>query len=70
MNLAKAIFNRLGVKCTVIAMTKNSHSLLPPYMLSVEVDQDISADDIRVIVEDDFLQVNYLNYLTTDRQIK
>lgn len=70
MNLAKAIFNKLGVKCTVIAMTKNSHSLLPPYMLSVEVDQDISSDDIRAIVEDDFLQVNYLNHLTTDRQIK
>lgn len=70
MNLAKAIFNKLGVKCTIIAMTKNSHSLIPPYMLSIEVDQAVSASEIQEIVDNDFLQVNYINHLTTDRQIK
>ncbi len=70
MNLAKAIYAKLGVKCTVIAMTKNSHSLLPPHMLSIEVDQDVPIDKVKEIVNNDFLQVNYLNHLTTDRQIK
>lgn len=70
MNLAKAIFAKLGVKCTVIGMTKNGGSLLPPFLLSIETDRDVAYSEIEGIVNEDFLQVDYLNRLFSERQIK
>lgn len=70
MNLAQAINRELKVKCTVTAMTKNNHSLVPPYLLSVETDARVELSRINEIVDANFMSVNYLQRLLSERQIR
>lgn len=70
MNLAKAINTELGVKCTVLAMTKNSHSLIPPYLLSIETNGLTPKDRVEEIVQRQFLDFDYLGTILRERQLK
>lgn len=70
MNLAKALNKELGVKCTVMAMSKNNHSLVPPYLLLVETDRKVQQDRVQEIITLNFINVDYLRHLLLERQIK
>jgi len=70
MNLAKAIHSHFGVRCTVIAMTKNKGSLIPPYKLSVQTEVPLERGEVEAVVATDFCQVDYLSRILTERQIK
>lgn len=70
MNLAKALNKELGVKCTVVAMSKNNYSLVPPYLLSVETDREVREDRVQEIIALNFINVDYLCHLSSERQIK
>jgi S-adenosylmethionine synthetase len=70
MNLSKALYNELGVKNTVSAVTKNGGSLVPPTFLSISTDKKISRIDLEGVVKKYFLEVDYLSRLLSERQIK
>ena len=69
MKLSKAIYDQLGVKNTVLAVTKNGGSLVPPYLLSIETDQTIDEITVKKVVQESFIEVDYLNELLNQRQI-
>lgn len=69
MSLSKAIFKETGAKNTVLAVTKNGGSLVPPFMLSVNTEIDVSRLEIERIVEKYFLDLDYLTGLLSERQI-
>lgn len=70
MNLSKALYNELGIKNTVSAVTKNGGSLVPPAFLSISTDKKIPRIDLEGIVKKYFLEVDYLSRLLSERQIK
>ena len=59
-NLADAITKKLGAKCTVIAMTRNHFSLVPPSRLIIKLDKKIDRKDILAVIKKDFLGVDYI----------
>jgi len=70
INLAKAINRVLGAKCTVMAMTKNGHSLVPPFLLSIETDIGLDERRVRGVIDDHFMGVDYLETLLAERQLR
>lgn len=70
LNLAKALYQELGVKCTVVALTKNSNSLIPPHLLSIETDEAVELTKIKTVVDSNFINVDYLKKILSERQIK
>lgn len=70
MNLSKALYNELGVKNTVSAVTKNGGSLVPPAFLSISTDKKVSHVDLERVTKKYFLEVDYLSCLLSERQIK
>jgi len=58
--LAKEIWKRMGARCTVLAMSKNSQTLIPPGMLSVSLDRDVDKKEVRRLVEECVLDADYL----------
>ncbi|MFA5184265.1 MAG: methionine adenosyltransferase [Patescibacteria group bacterium] len=69
MKLSKAIYDQLGTKNTVLAVTKNGGSLVPPYLLSIDTDQIIDEMVVKEIVQKNFMEVDYLNELLNQRRI-
>ncbi len=70
MNLARALYDELGVKNTVLAMTKNGGSLIPPFLLSVSTNKAVARGDVQRVVKKYFLDVDYLGRLLAERQIR
>lgn len=68
--LAKAIANSLGCQCSVIVMTKNSHSLIPPYLLSVKVDRLIDKSKVESVIESDLLSVDYITEILAQSHVR
>lgn len=54
------IFNELGIKCTLYALTRNRNSMFSPYVFYLSVDNDVNEEDINRIIDDEFNE-NYLN---------
>lgn len=69
MNLSKAIYNELGIKNTVLALTKNGGGLVPPYLLSVDTDCPVDRRNLQQLVKNHFLEIDYLHKLLNERQI-
>jgi len=67
LKLAHAISTRLNIKCSVSAMTQCGDLLIPPRFLNISVDQEVSLKDIELIVESDFLSVDYLQEILSFR---
>ena len=58
--LARKIWQELNVRCTVLAMAKNSQTLIPPAMLSVSLERDVDRKDICELVDRYVLETDYL----------
>jgi len=58
--LAREIWQELNVRCTVLAMAKNSQTLIPPAMLSVSLERDVDRKDICELVDRYVLETDYL----------
>lgn len=58
--LAQSINKKLGVKCTVISLTKNQFSLIPPSNLIINLDKKIDDEQIFKVIKKDFLYTNYV----------
>ncbi|MFA6228287.1 MAG: methionine adenosyltransferase [Patescibacteria group bacterium] len=67
--LAKAIFDELGVRCSVVSLAKNGQSLIPPAQLMIYVDRDVARETIEDVVARNFLQVDYLREILEARVI-
>jgi len=52
--LAKEIFSRFGVKCSVLAMCKNGQSLIPPAVLSISLEREINRETLSQLIADYF----------------
>ncbi len=50
----------MGARCTVLAMSKNSQTLIPPGMLSVSLDRDVDKKEVQRLVEECVLDADYL----------
>lgn len=59
--LARRVFEQLGVRCTVVAMTKNRHSLLPPSFLSVQGNVLPDRVEVERLVSEIFSPDSYLD---------
>lgn len=59
--LARSVFEEMGVRCTVVAMTKNNHSLLPPSLLSVQGDTEVNRLELEKLVSEIFSRDSYLD---------
>jgi len=70
MHLAKAIYAELNAKCTVLGMTKNSHTLVPPDLLFIATDIQVDPARVEKIVEAHFISIDYLKCLLSERQVK
>jgi len=65
--LARAISTRLGVKCSVSAMTRCGDSLIPPRFLGISVDREVHLGDIEPIVDSEILSADYLREILSFR---
>lgn len=68
--LAKAIYRDLGLYCTVIALTKNQHSLVPPYRLFVSLDKNVDNQLIEEIVEREMINVDFRREIVNGRFVR
>lgn len=68
--LAKAIYDKLNVKCTIIALTKNGHSLVPPALLNISLSRPVSASELHEVIDTDFLSVDYLSQILSARTVR
>ena len=68
--LSKAIYQKLGARNTVVALTKNGGSLIPPFQLSIEADINLSRAELASVVETDFLKADYLEFILSVHQVK
>lgn len=59
--LANKIYSKLGVKCTVLALTENGMSLVPPSRLIIQLDREIAAEAISDQIETNFTSVDYVD---------
>lgn len=69
-NVARAVYQKLSAKCTVTVLTKNGHSLVPPYLLSIETDREINRKDLESVVSHHFIDVDYLGALLTKKWLR
>lgn len=58
--LAESINQKLGAKCTVISLTKNQFSLIPPSNLIINLDKKIDNEQIFKVIKKDFLNADYI----------
>ena len=58
--LADSIHQNLDVKCTVLTMTKNQMSLIPPSLMVVDLDQEVDRQLVMDQVERNFTGVDYI----------
>lgn len=68
--LAMLIHKNFGFPCTVIAITQNGGTLIPPHLLSVSLPVKISRGKLQKIIEENLLHSNYLSEILTTPQIK
>ncbi|MCX6793131.1 MAG: hypothetical protein NTY12_03815 [Candidatus Falkowbacteria bacterium] len=68
--LSKAIYDELGVKNSVIAMTKNGSTLIPPYLLSISTGITVDKKDIERLVTKNILEIDYVAGLLRDKQVR
>ena len=59
--LAKKIWEELGVRCTVLAMSKNSQTLIPPGILSVSLEENVGKGEVQRLVTEHILEADYLS---------
>ncbi|MFA5125202.1 MAG: methionine adenosyltransferase [Patescibacteria group bacterium] len=67
--LAKAVYDELGIGCSIISLAKNGQSLIPPAQLMIYVDRDVAREIIEDVVARNFLQVDYLKEILETRVI-
>lgn len=58
--LAGKIHAELGVGCTILAMSKNSQSLIPPAVLSISLEKAVDEAAVGALVIQYFLEADYL----------
>ncbi len=69
-NLSEKIFEEFGVKCSILAMTETGGSLVPPHLLQISLNNYVLKDDIEKIVNDHFLNIDYLTEMLLKRMHK
>lgn len=70
--LAKSIYENLKTPCSVYVLTKSGQSLIPPYSLTIQLPEPekISHPSLEKIIEEHFLNVDYLKELIKQRHVK
>lgn len=69
-HLAKAIFEILGVSCSVYALTKNGQDLIPPDSLIIQLSRKVLRTDVEKVVLEHFLHVDYLRLLLENQLVR
>lgn len=57
--LAKAIYDETGVRNQILLLTKNTFSLVPPYVINIDLESAVPENVIEGIVERELNTVNY-----------
>lgn len=65
--LARAVSTRFHVKCSVSSVTQCGGSLIPPEFLGVSVSDPVNAEELKAIVESDFLSADYVEEIISFR---
>ena len=56
--LSKSIYNELGLKNQIIMLTRNKYSLVPPYLIYINVDKDYDEIKIKEVIDKE-LNIDY-----------
>lgn len=59
-NAVNRIYNELGIKCSLYALTRNRNSLYEPYLFYLSVDKYAQENEIKKIIQEEFNE-NYIN---------
>ena len=49
--LSKAIYNEMNLKNQITMLTRNKYSLIPPYLIYINVDKDCDRNKIQEIID-------------------
>lgn len=67
LKLARAVSTKLGVKCSIMAMTQCGGSLIPPASLVVTTDRSVDRHKVEEIVDADLISARYLDEILAFR---
>ena len=56
--ISKTIYNELGLKNQVVMLTRNKYSLVPPYLIYINVDANYNEKEIKDIIDRE-LNIDY-----------
>lgn len=68
--LAKSIYDNLHTQCTVIIVTKNGHSLIPPSTVSIQTKKVIAEDQVIALINECFDREKYLRWILSERMVR
>jgi hypothetical protein len=68
--IADSINNKFGTKCTVIALTKNQYSLIPPSRLIISSNKHISNKELEKLVKNILNKNDYVIRLLNQKIIE
>ena len=56
--LSKAIYSELGLSNQIIMLTRNKYSLVPPYLIYINVEADYNEKELKAIIDRE-LNIDY-----------
>lgn len=68
--LARSIYDNLHANCTVVVLTKNGHSLIPPSTIAIQTSSPVDEDCVAALIEECFNQEQYLRWILSERMVR